>query len=68
MTQEERNKMSDRQRIKQFLESTIRKMCDDICDETNLTRGMIEKSIEIFSEMSKIYKNMGFDKESENNV
>lgn len=62
MTLKERNEMKDKERIKQFLENTIRKLCDDMSDNDNLGGMAIKEAIDIMLKLSNSYKNMGFDK------
>lgn len=66
MTFDERNSINDRERIKQFLENTMRRMCDDMCDK-ELDMVLLDNAMEIFNKLSVIYKNMGFDKEGGKN-
>lgn len=62
MTLKERNEMKDKERIKQFLENTMRKLCDDMSDNDNLGGTAIKEAIDIMLKLSNSYKNMGFDK------
>lgn len=62
MTIEERNSMKDKERIKQFLENTMRSLCDDTCDN-EITYTTLMEAINTLLKVSYIYKNMGFDKE-----
>lgn len=66
MTIDERNKLSHRDRIKQYIEFTMRKLCDDMTDSDEpLTKGIIDSITKVLKDYSEIYKNMGFDKENE---
>lgn len=65
MTLEERNEMKDKERIKQFLESTMRKLCDDLSDNDNLGAMAIKEAADIMLKLSNSYKNMGFDKNAD---
>lgn len=65
MSIEERNKLSDRKRIKQFLEKTMREAMDSltdskVCQEISLEGFNVV--MEMIKNCSIIYKNMGFDK------
>lgn len=62
MTLKERNEMKDKERIKQFLENTMRKLCDDMSDNDNLGVTAIKEATDIMLKLSNSYKNMGFDK------
>ena len=62
MTLKERNEMKDKERIKQFLENTMRKLCDDMSDNDNLGVIAIKEATDIMLKLSSSYKNMGFDK------
>lgn len=62
MTLKERNEMKDKERIKQFLENTMRKLCDDMSDNDTLNVMAIKEAIDIMLKLSNSYKNMGFDK------
>lgn len=62
MTSDERNAMKDRERIKQFIEYTMRTAADDLSDATCVV-GIYETVTEQMRVLSEIYKNMGFDKE-----
>ena len=65
MTFEERNEMKDKERIKQFLENTMRKLCDDLSDNDNLGAIAIKEATDIMLKLSSTYKNMGFDKNAD---
>lgn len=65
MTLKERNEMKDKERIKQFLESTMRKLCDDMSDDDNLDATAIKEATDIMLKLSNSYKNMGFDKNAD---
>ena len=65
MTFEERNEMKDKERIKQFLEGTMRKLCDDLSDNDNLGAMAIKEAVDIMLKLSNSYKNMGFDKNAD---
>lgn len=54
--------MKDKERIKQFLENTMRKLCDDMSDNDNLGVTAIKEATDIMLKLSNSYKNMGFDK------
>ena len=62
MTLKERNEIKDKERIKQFLENTMRKLCDDMSDNDNLGVTAIKEATDIMLKLSNSYKNMGFDK------
>lgn len=62
MTLKERNEMKDKERIKQFLENTMRKLCDDMSDNDILGVTVIKEAADIMLKLSSSYKNMGFDK------
>ncbi len=65
MTLKERNEIKDKERIKQFLESTMRKLCDDMSDNDNLGVMAIKEATDIMLKLSNSYKNMGFDKNTD---
>lgn len=62
MTIDERNAMKDRERIKQFIEHTIRTAADELTDR-KVGGTVFETVTEQMRVLSEIYKNMGFDKE-----
>nr|DAU48364.1 MAG TPA: hypothetical protein [Bacteriophage sp.] len=62
MTLKERNEIKDKERIKQFLENTMRKLCDDMSDNDNLGVTATKEATDIMLKLSNSYKNMGFDK------
>lgn len=65
MTLKERNEIKDKERIKQFLENTMRKLCDDMSDNDNLGVMAIKEVTDIMLKLSNSYKNMGFDKNTD---
>ena len=65
MSIEERNKLSDRKRIKQYLEKTMREAVDVLTDSKvsqEITLELFSAVMEMIKNCSIIYKNMGFDK------
>lgn len=60
----ERNKLKDRERIKQYIESTMREFMDEISDAPfEIIRELYDVGMGRVEQLSRIYKNMGFDKE-----
>lgn len=68
MTINERNKIPDTDRIKRFIENTMRNTCDELSDlKDDMQLSMVlTSSMHILKELSEIYHNMGFDKEKQN--
>lgn len=61
MTLKDRNEISNRERIKQFIEVTMRSTCDDMSDDEITNIQVLDIALDLLKKLSEIYKNMGFD-------